>query len=43
MCGINEPPAWGLWTIYENPVIFRFNTANSSKNRYFNILQDFSL
>ena len=37
LCGINEPPVWDLWTTSENPVIFKSNTANSSKNRDFNI------
>jgi len=32
MSGINEPPVWDLWTTFENPAIFRCNTANSSKN-----------
>ena len=43
MYGINEPPVWDLWTISKNPAIFRCNSANSSKNRDFSILQDFSL
>jgi len=34
MCGINEPPVGGLWTTSKDPVIFRCNTANSSKNRF---------
>ena len=43
MCRINEPPEWDLWTTSKNPAIFRCNTANSSKNRDFSMLQDFSL
>jgi len=43
MCGINEPPVWYLWTTSKNPAIFRWNTANSSKNRDISILKDFSL
>jgi len=39
----NEPPVWDLWTTSKNTAMFRCNTANSSKNRNFSILQNFSL
>jgi len=34
MCGINEPLPWGLRNTSENPVVFRCNTAYSSKKRF---------
>ena len=38
-----DPGDWKGWTTSKNPAIFRCNTANSSKNKDFRILQDFSL
>ena len=39
----NELLVWDLWTPCKDPVIFRCNTANFSKSRYFNKQWDFSL